>query len=82
MWYVYVLESLSEKDFYYVGSTNNVERRLEEHNAGMSQSTKHYIPFSIAFYVAVKTESHARELEQYFKTGSGKAVWKKRFIEG
>jgi putative endonuclease len=31
-------------------------------------------------YVAVETEDHARELETYFKSGSGKAVALKRLI--
>lgn len=79
MWYVYFLNSLSH-NFLYVGSTNNLERRLEEHNNGLSVSTKHYLPFEIEAYVAVKTESNARELEKYFKSGSGKAILKKRIL--
>jgi len=31
-------------------------------------------------FIAVKTESKARELEKYFKTGSGKAILKKRIL--
>ena len=31
-------------------------------------------------YVAVPTERKARKLEKYFKTGSGKAVLKKRIL--
>jgi len=31
-------------------------------------------------YVAIHSERRARELEQYFKTGSGKAVLKKRIL--
>ena len=80
MWYVYVLKSQT-KDFKYIGSTNDLERRLQEHNNGESQSTKHYLPFTLHMYVAVQTEKKARELEQYFKTGSGAAVLNKRFLE-
>ncbi len=79
MWYVYFLNSLSH-NFLYVGSTNNLARRLEEHNNGLSVSTKHYLPFEIEAYIAVKTESKARELEKYFKSGSGKAILKKRIL--
>ena len=53
---------------------------MSEHNAGLTQSTKHYVPFEIEAFVAVKTEAKARELEKYFKTGSGKAVLKKRIL--
>jgi len=78
-WYTYVLESTT-KDFLYVGSTNDILRRIVEHNEGLVQSTKAYLPFEVVAYVAVRTETKARELEKYFKTGSGKAVLKKRIL--
>lgn len=31
-------------------------------------------------YIAVESEDHARELESYFKSGSGKAVACKRLV--
>lgn len=79
MWYVYFLKSI-KYDFLYVGSTDNIKRRLVEHNSGLSVSTKHYKPFTLEAYIAVKTESKARQLEKYFKTGSGKAILKKRIL--
>ncbi len=78
-WFVYILRSLSCK-FVYIGSTNDVRRRLSEHNDGRVQSTKAYRPLEIKAYVAVETEQHARRLEKYFKTGSGKAVLRKRIL--
>jgi len=69
-WYVYVLKSLV-RDFIYIGSTDNLKRRLKEHNNGEVQSTKAFIPLEINAFVAIKTERKARELEKYFKTGSG-----------
>jgi putative endonuclease len=79
MWYVYVLKSI-EQDFTYIGSTNDLKRRFAEHNDGENQSTKHYKPFKLAMYVGLPTEKQARELEKYFKTGSGNAILKKRFL--
>ena len=76
-WYVYVLRSVS-REFRYVGSTNELNRRLKEHNDGEVQSTKAYRPLEIAAFVAIPTEKKARELEKYFKTGSGKAILRKR----
>ena len=65
----------------YIGHTDDVDRRLREHNDGLTQSTKHYAPFVLEAYVAVKSQSHAVRLEKYFKTGSGKAVLKKRILD-
>ncbi len=79
MWYVYVIRSI-ESSYQYIGSTNNVEKRLDEHNRGETKSTKPYMPLILEAYVAVRTEAKARELEKYFKTGSGKAILKKRIL--
>jgi predicted GIY-YIG superfamily endonuclease len=79
MWYVYVLKSLGT-NFIYIGSTNNVEKRLAQHNGLTVQSTKAYAPYKVLSYIAVETEPHARQLEKYFKTGSGKAVLYKRIL--
>ncbi len=78
-WYVYILKSIN-RDFVYIGSTKSIKRRYNEHNDGLVQSTKHYRPFELEIYIAVKSEKKAKELEHYFKTGSGKAVLVKRFI--
>lgn len=78
-WFVYILRSL-KREFMYIGSTQNLQRRVSEYNAGLVQSTKAYMPFEIIAYVAVRSESKARSLERYFKTGSGKAVLKKRIL--
>ncbi|MCU0368339.1 MAG: GIY-YIG nuclease family protein [Cyclobacteriaceae bacterium] len=79
MWYVYVIKS-QVIDFTYIGSTKDIDRRLREHNEGKSQSTKAYKPFELIAYVAVQSELKARELEKYFKTGSGKAILKNRIL--
>jgi putative endonuclease len=79
MWYVYILRSIIDKDFY-VGSTNNIRRRLTEHNSGKVDSTKSRTPFSLEAYIAVKDQTKAIELEQYFKTGLGRALLKKRIL--
>ena len=78
VWYVYFLQ-LSNGDIY-VGSTNDLRRRFDSHQTGQVLSTKTYRPTVLKSYVAVETEHHARELETYFKSGSGKAVALKRLI--
>ena len=78
MWYVYFLQ-LSNGDIY-VGSTNDLKHRFSSHQAGNVLSTKAYLPLALKSYVAVETGKHARELEAYFKSGSGKAIALKRLI--
>lgn len=78
MWYVYFLE-LSNGDIY-VGSTDDLRRRVASHQNGHVISTRKFLPIALCSYVAVSDERTARELERYFKSGSGKAFAKKRFL--
>ena len=78
LWYVYFLE-LSNGDIY-VGSTNDLRRRVSSHRQGDVISTRKYLPVILRSYVAVADEASARTLERYFKSGSGKAFARKRFL--
>ncbi len=79
MWYVYILKS-DQKKFLYIGSTNDLRRRIAEHNSKQCESTKAYAPYSLESYIAVSTEYQARSLEKYFKTGSGRTILKIRIL--
>ncbi len=78
MWHVYFLR-LSNRDIY-VGSTNDIKRRLKEHLQGSVLSTKAYQPVKLLAIITVTTEKKARILEKYCKTGSGKAIIKRRIL--
>jgi len=78
VWYVYFLQ-LNNGDIY-VGSTDDLKRRFTSHSRGDVKSTKAHLPPVLRSYVAVPTETHARQLEIYFKSGSGKAFAKKRLL--
>ena len=71
---------LKAKSLVLSGSTNDLKRRFAEHNEGLSPATKPYKPYELLSYIAVQSESQARALEQYFKTGSGKAILYKRIL--
>ncbi|MFA5806441.1 MAG: GIY-YIG nuclease family protein, partial [Melioribacteraceae bacterium] len=47
--YVYVLKSIKD-DKFYTGYTNNLQRRIEEHNSGKVASTKNRVPFVIVYW--------------------------------
>ncbi len=79
MWYVYILRSAKDGKLY-VGSTDDLRRRLREHEAGQCQSTAHRRPLDLEAYVAVKEETVARALERYLKSGSGIATLRKRIL--
>lgn len=45
MFYVYILKSKKDNNFY-MGSTNDLKRRINEHNSGLVFSTKSRMPFT------------------------------------
>ena len=78
MFYLYVLKSKKDNNIYF-GSTNDLRRRLIEHNSGKVQSTKSRRPFEIRYYEAYANEDEVRKREVSLKKdGRALAVLKKR----
>lgn len=69
MFYVYVLKSAKDGQGY-IGSTNDLKRRLSEHNRGLVQSTKPRKPFKLIYYEAYASEDDARFREKALKLKS------------
>ena len=79
MHYVYIVESESSLGRYYVGSTTNVRRRVDEHNEWKSVHTAKHRPWRLAIYIAIVDRGKAFKFERYLKSGSGRAFAKKHF---
>ena len=77
---VYVLSSLVAKKSY-VGFTNDLERRIHEHNSGRSYFTKQYKPWKIIYTEIFDSLEKARKREKYLKSGIGKEFLKSFQIE-
>lgn len=78
MFYVYILKSIKDGDLY-IGSTNDLRRRLAQHNNGESRSTKSRAPFELRYYESYFKESDAREREfRLKKDGRALTQLKKR----
>jgi putative endonuclease len=54
MFYVYAIRSLV-RAYIYVGLTNIIERRLDQHNKGENRSTKAYKPFKLIYSEMLQT---------------------------
>lgn len=81
MFYFYILQSTIKKDRIYSGSTNDIKRRVLEHNAGKSKYTQKYRPWELVYYEAYLSEKDARIREQKFKRhGKGNDELKKRIL--
>ncbi|NNF34833.1 MAG: GIY-YIG nuclease family protein [Saprospiraceae bacterium] len=79
-YYVYAIYSKS-RNYIYVGISNDVQRRLSEHNLGYNKTTKPYRPFILIYDEEFDNRSDARQKEKYLKGGSGRKFLRKRIIE-
>ena len=71
MFFVYAIVSLN-RNYIYVGMTNDVDRRLSEHNRGYNRTTKPYAPFKLLTVESFPSRAEARKREKYLKSGIGK----------
>ena len=74
MWYFYVLQSQKDINYFYKGSTNDLRRRLKQHNSGEVGSTRPYLPYKLVYYEAFVSEKAARLRESSVKTSGSVSV--------
>ena len=73
MKFVYLLKSQSNPDQRYIGSTVDIDKRVQAHNVGRSKHTAKYRPWQLIAYFAFEDEDKAMKFETYLKSGSGRA---------
>ena len=78
--FVYILLSLKDPSKYYIGTTQDLNKRLREHNSSQSGYSKRYAPWEIETYISFTNKLLAGKFEKYLKAGSGQAFLKKRLI--
>ena len=76
MYYLYIIES-SQKKWFYVGITNNVDGRLSHHNKGSNKSTKPYRPYKLIYLEKIRTKAKALRREKKLKSFKGGEALKK-----
>jgi putative endonuclease len=66
MYYLYILRS-TIKPWHYIGYTDDVKKRLVEHNLGKTKSTKPYRPFELVYIENFSDKRSARKREIFLK---------------
>jgi putative endonuclease len=79
--YVYILRSQKNNRFY-IGSTDNIDKRLKEHNLGKSKYTSESGPWKIVFQQEFGTLKLARQVEIKLKKLKNKNVLEKIINKG
>ena len=63
--YIYILQN--QKGNYYIGSTKNLARRIEEHSSGVTKSTRYKGPWKLVFCQEYEDLINARRIEYKIK---------------
>ena len=66
MFYVYILKSKKDNQLY-IGYTNDLRRRIKEHEVGENQSTKSRRPLKLVYYEAYRSKDDAMKREKMLK---------------
>jgi len=66
LFFVYVLESFQDRK-RYIGYTQDLRRRVAEHNSGKSFATNPRLPFELIYFEACTNQNDALRRERYFK---------------
>lgn len=76
MYYVYIIYSPRCKE-YYTGSTENILKRLAEHNRNIMRSTKHKGPWQVVYKEEFDIKTSALKREKQIKSYKGGVAFKK-----
>lgn len=79
MYYVYILQSITFPDKFYIGYTDDLKRRLAQHNNEHVGYTNKYRPWKIKNYFALDDKQKAKDFEKYLKSQCGREFIKKHF---
>ncbi len=71
MFYVYVIQSLTHRT-RYIGSTDNVQKRIMEHNGGRCHYTSGRKPWELVYKEEYLTRGEAMKREKFLKSGLGR----------
>jgi putative endonuclease len=78
MYYVYILKSKKDNKLY-IGVTNNLRKRVNEHNQGLTKSTEYRRPLVLIYYEAYLSQKDTQERKlKNFKNSYGEL--KKRIV--
>ena len=79
--YVYILKSACNET-YYIGSTQDLEKRLERHNNGFVKATRNIRPLTIAFYQKYEAIKEAKKIEYKLKQLKSRKIIEQIIADG
>jgi len=78
---IYILQSLKNSR-YYIGSTNEMNRRLVQHNRGHVRATRHIRPLELKVFIEQESLKKARSGELRLKRYKSRIILEKVIADG
>lgn len=75
--YTYILKSENDGNLY-TGCTNDLRKRLRQHQSGKVVATVERLPVQLVYYEASLNQQDAFAREKYLKSGMGKRYVRNR----
>ena len=75
--YIYILQSELDVNRFYTGLTDDLRKRMRNHNKGRVLHTRKWRPWRLKTYIALSDRVRAAKFERYLKSASGRAFIKK-----
>lgn len=77
MHYVYFLAMNNGQ--IYTGMSQDLRRRIAQHNSGNVHTTSKYLPVTLIGYETYSNKSDAQRREKYLKTTEGKQLFRRQY---
>ncbi|MEX0878041.1 MAG: GIY-YIG nuclease family protein [Candidatus Spechtbacterales bacterium] len=77
---IYILKCSNGR--FYIGSTNNIDRRIEEHKNGQVIYTKNILPVKLLLFHPCTTIKEARQIEYKLKRLKNRTIIEKIVQDG
>jgi putative endonuclease len=74
MFYVYILQSEVDESFY-IGFTESLEKRVNQHNNGESNYTSRKMPWKLVYFEELITKKEAIKREKFLKAQKNKVFY-------
>lgn len=77
MFFTYVIQSETDNSLYK-GHCEDLSKRLQQHNSGLTISIKTKIPFKLVYFEQFNSREEAIKREKYFKSAAGRKFIKSK----
>src|SRR5262245_40167179 len=78
--YVYIVQSEIDREHFYTGLTDDLGKRVKNHNSGRVRHTSKWRPWRLKAYIAFSDRSRAVPVREIFEISVRPRIYQKAFV--